>query len=196
MAKKFVTKSIKLDPTINLSSFSIKLTQQLRQMYSQDSLNLIGGFQDNANNLHLLMFKLDKQPTAPIKIFAETFSPTDNNVETQRQEIETLINKAHLDNQGILRCSISVGPVNQRSHVFVFEEMDGDRLYLIMKFQPQLQSKLLLQKQAGAGQTQVNFDEMLTKLINSQEHRVSRTNVLTSLVVNQDFESSFVVTAT
>lgn len=73
--------------------------------------------------------------------------------------------------------------------------MDGDRLYLIMRFQQQLQSKLLTQAQAK-GQGEFNFDEMMTKLINAQEHKVGRNNVLTSLVINNDFDSSFVVTAT
>ena len=54
--------------------------------------------------------------------------------EDQRSEIENLINSAHLDNQGILRCSIAVGDSSNRAHLFVFEVLDGDRLYMIMRF--------------------------------------------------------------
>ena len=42
----------------------------------------------------------------------------------------------------------------------------------------------------------VEFDELLTKEINAQEHKVARNNALNSIVVNEDFESSFIVTAT
>jgi len=52
----------------------------------------------------------------------------------QREEVENLINQAHLDNNGHLRCSIAIGEANNRSHFFVFEEMDGDRIYMIMRF--------------------------------------------------------------
>lgn len=85
---------------------------------------------------------------------------------------------------------------NQRSHIFVFEEMEGNRLYFIMKFQKELQAKLTMQAKPSSNQGDFNFDEMMTKLINAQEHKVGRNNVLTSLVINHDFDSSFVVTAT
>ena len=39
------------------------------------------------------------------------------------------------------------------------------------------------------------FDEQLTKWINVQEHKLGNTNCLASLVVNNDFSGSYIVTA-
>lgn len=66
---------------------------------------------------------------------------------------------------------------------------------MIMRFQEQLQNELDFQK-ASKSTGGVNFDELLTKMINAQEHKVGKNNVLTSLVINSDFESSFIITAT
>jgi len=68
LAKKFVTKKIKLDAKLNVGTFAIKLTQQLRLFYQQEGLNVIGGFQDSANQLNLLFFKLDRLPTTTLPI--------------------------------------------------------------------------------------------------------------------------------
>ena len=144
LAKKFVTKQIPLDAKINASSFSIKLTQQLREFYSKEGLSLIGGFSDSNNKLNLLFFKLDggaQQRQVP-NIFADTWCPGGEPAsEQQRQEIDVKINEVHMTSQGILRCVISLGSTpNKQDHIFVFHEEDGDRMYMIMRFQQQLQS--------------------------------------------------------
>ena len=107
-----------------------------------------------------------------------------------------------MDNQGILRCAVAIGQAKNRAHFFVFQVYEGDRLYMIMRFKDQLQTQLDLYKQKSAKQQtasasmMVEFDELLTKEINAQEHKVARNNALNSIVVNEDFESSFIVTAT
>ena len=46
-----------------------------------------------------------------------------------------------MESQGILRCVISLGSTpNKQDHIFVYHEEDGDRMYMIMRFQQQLQS--------------------------------------------------------
>ena len=68
-------------------------------------------------------------------------------------------------------------------------------MYMIMRFQDQLQHELV-QSKASKGQTTVNFDEILTRLINAQEHKVSKNNALSALAINSDFETSFILTTT
>lgn len=118
----------------------------------------------------MLFFKLDRQPARPIELFAEAYTPGKNtSAEQQRLAVESLINQAHLETQGILRCSIAIGKGANRTHLFIFEVMDGDKLYMIMRFQEQLQNQLDITKmgaKSSAGQD-VNFDELMTKLINA-----------------------------
>ena len=45
-------------------------------------------------------------------------------------------------------------------------------------------------------QKELNFDELLTKMINAKEHTMGSTNALTSLFVNHDFDTSFMITST
>ena len=60
---------------------------------------MIGGFQDSTNSLNLLFFKLDRVPTTTLPILTEVFEAGSGvSVEEQRKDIETLINKTHLDN--------------------------------------------------------------------------------------------------
>ena len=72
-------------------------------------------------------------------------------------------------------------------------------MYMIMRFNDQLQSLLDVQTMGAKTSTReanpVNFDEMLTRQINAQEHKVSKNNVLTSIIINSNFESSFIVTS-
>ena len=84
--------------------------------------------------------------------------------------------------------------------MFIFEEMEGvDRLYMVMRFQEQLQQQLkiatMLANEPDREQ-KVSFDELLTKMINAKEHTMGSTNALTSLFVNHDFDTSFMITST
>ena len=120
LAKKFVTKTIKLDASYE-GTHHIKLAQQFKELYASENLNLIGGFQDAQNNLNLLFFKLDRKPTVPLELFIETYAPpVTKPMDEQREDIEEIINQAHLDNQGILRCSLAVGTGASAKHLFVF----------------------------------------------------------------------------
>ena len=52
-----------------------------------------------------------------------------------------------MSSQGILRCVISLSSnPSQYQHVFVYHEEDGDRMYMIMRFQQQLQASLIMDK--------------------------------------------------
>ena len=103
----------------------------------------MGGFVDQANKLQLLFFKLDASSgfarSAP-NIFTDSWSPAaDASSEQQRQDIDEKINGVHMTSQGILRCVISLGSnPSQTQHVFVYHEEEGDRMYMVMRFQPQL----------------------------------------------------------
>ena len=104
---------------------------------------------------------------------------------------------AHMTSQGILRCVITLGNTpNNQQHLFIFHEEDGDRMYMIMRFQQQLQGTLILHKQAAKlkqALPEVNFDEMMTTLVNAQEHKLGNKNSLCSLVVGHDFDSSYLI---
>lgn len=110
---------------------------------------MLGGFVDKANKLQLLFFKLDANSAiskrAPT-VFTDTWVPApDGQSENLRQEVDEKINGIHMQSQGILRCVISL-PTNpgHYQHVFVYNEEDGDRMYMIMRFQQQLQASLLM----------------------------------------------------
>ena len=67
-------------------------------------------------------------------------------------------------------------------------------MYMIMRFQQQLQSQLILQKQAAKlkqALPEVNYDEMMTILVNAQEHKLGNKNALCSLIIGHDFDSSY-----
>ena len=71
---------------------------------------------------------------------------------------------------------------------------------MIMRFADNLQQQLNIQSMGARTSARqdrnVNFDEILTRQINAQEHKVGKNNALTDLVINRDFDSSFIVTAT
>jgi len=93
LAKKFVTKTVKLDASFTPGSFHIKITKMLREYNSSENLNLVGGFQDNKNQLQLLFYKTDRPETTPIEIFTENYQPgPDVSPDDKRLEIEGLIN--------------------------------------------------------------------------------------------------------
>ena len=83
--------------------------------------------------------------------------------------------------------------------MFVFQVFDGDRLYMIMRFQEQMQTQLNMHRAqsstGGQNPPNINFDDLMTRQINAQEHKVGKNNALISLVINTDFDSSFIVTA-
>lgn len=63
-------------------------------------------------------------------------------IDQLHDDVEALVNTVHLDSNGILRCAITVGHQANRVHLFVFEQYEGDRLYMIMKFKEGLQEML------------------------------------------------------
>lgn len=77
LSKKFVTKTIKLGADFTPGTFHMKFSQMLQTYNREESLNLIGGFQDNKKQLKLLFFKTDARPTADEiernEIFVENF---------------------------------------------------------------------------------------------------------------------------
>lgn len=206
LSKKFVTKAEKIDAGASAMALKVKLTKQLVDYYKKEGLCLIGGFQDSKNQLQLLFYKLDNKPTSGGEIFAEVLEPTPGqSPEQQRESIESLVNQAHLDTEGILRCVVSIGQPNRRSHMFIFSvEPEEDHLYMIMKFPESLQDKLAVSqakakptsgKPATAGsKPSESFDELTTRWINAQEHKIGKSNAVNSLVINDDFATSCIVT--
>lgn len=54
-------------------------------------------------------------------MFTEVFQPgLTVSPEDQRSEIENIVNSAHLELNGVLRCSIALGDSSNRTHLFVF----------------------------------------------------------------------------
>ena len=66
-----------------------------------------------------------------IEIFIEEYVTNRSN--PGEKDIEALVNAAHLDTNGILRCCISLGN-DPRTHLFVFQVLPGDKIYMILKF--------------------------------------------------------------
>ena len=80
--------------------------------------------------------------------------------------------------------------------MFVYHESEGDRMYMVLTFQQQLQSQFILQKQAAKlkqALPEVNFDELMTILVNAQEHKMGNKSALCSFVIGHDFDSSYIV---
>lgn len=93
LVPKFVTKTITLPPnTLGEDALRI-ISQDLINFHDKESMNLIGGFQDKAGNMQLLMYKQDVPPENGIDLVCELFEYQENlDEENQRTEIETLIN--------------------------------------------------------------------------------------------------------
>ena len=74
-----------------------------------------------------------------------------------------------------------------------------DRIYMIMNFPNELQDALKKDKSKAKTDTskasKESFDEMMTRWINVQEHKISKNNTLVSLVINSDFATSCIITA-
>lgn len=109
----------------------MQLDRDLKQWYLKENLNLIGGFQDNQQQLQLFFFKQDVKQSVEIEIFIEEYVTNRSN--PGEKDIEALVNAAHLDTNGILRCCISLGN-DPRTHLFVFQVLPGDKIYMILKF--------------------------------------------------------------
>lgn len=97
--------------------------------------------------MQLFFFKQDQTPTVEIDIFIEEY-PTKKG-DTGDKDIEALVNAAHLDTDGILRCCISLG-ADPRTHLFVFQVLQGDKIYMILKFPETLQATLNEYKKKAA----------------------------------------------
>ena len=53
----------------------------------------------------------------------------------KQQQVEELVNQAHLQTNGVLRCCLSLKEGSEYNHVFVFIVMqDVDKLYMILRF--------------------------------------------------------------
>jgi len=74
-------------------------------------------------------------------------------------------------------------------------------MYMIKSFEEAHQAKLNMfnmERQAAKAKAvttagEPGFDEILTKWINAMEIRVSNNNVLTTFVINKDFDSSMII---
>lgn len=149
----------------------------------------------------MLMFKEDVKQLETIEIVSEIVEVDANaSVEQHRLDVETTINQAHLYQNGVLRCCLSLANGASYTHVFVFQvDLDVDRMYMILKFPDQFQESLETEKGKTPGDTskaaRSTYDETITKWINVQEHKISKNNTLAGLVINSDFATSCIVTA-
>ena len=62
-------------------------------------------------------------------------------VKANEDQMECDVNSTHLSTNGHLRCCISLG-ADPRTHLFVFTVMQGDKVYMLIKFPGELQTAL------------------------------------------------------
>ena len=78
-------------------------------------------------------------------------------------------------------------------HILVFTIMDGNKDYTVKNFPDYLQD--MLEEDLDAhNKTQLNYDEEISSALNSLERAIPGA-ALASLMVNQDFDSSYVIFA-
>lgn len=68
---------------------------------------------------------------------------------------------------------------------------------MIMNFPSDFQKALEAEKKKSKtdAKSKETFDELMTKWINVQEHKISKNNNLVSLVINSNFATSCIITS-
>ena len=105
--------------------------------------------------------------------------------------IGKLLNEEHMNMNAILRCAITIRQEDENRHLFVFYQMPGSLIYMSLQFSDTLQEDLEKKNSAtGALASVDNFDLMITRWINNQEEKLSKSTTLAGLVIGAVVEES------
>jgi hypothetical protein len=76
-------------------------------------------------------------------------------------------------------------------HFFIFQERTGDAIYMVQPFDEKLQRKL----EGKDAENTSTFDEAITKDLHISENRFGSANCLINILVNKDFKTSLIISA-
>ena len=111
-------------------------------------------------------------------------------------QIDENVNDVHMNQNGLLRSALTVkvpGSDNH-SHMLVYIVAAGDKLYTVSNFPEYLQEQL--EEDIDERRlTDLNYDEDITHALNSLEKVQANGTALVGMMINSDFDSSYVITA-
>ena len=143
LCRKIVVKQIKINMKAgDFDKISDTISQQLLKLHQTQNLNLIGGFQSSNTTVEALFYKEDKAPAKALVLKMQNLWCAQwGSSPEQVTQINEQIQNIHLDDEGVLRCIISLSQAGseQKYHILVFAVTEGDKDYTVMNFPEYLQ---------------------------------------------------------
>ena len=146
--------------------------------------------------MEALFFKEDRAPAKTLQLRMQNLTcPHWGSSDEQVNQVNQIIQNVHMDYDGVLRCILSLQKAGeeQKYHILVFVIADGNKDYTVMNFPEYLQDQLEYDLDE-LKKTQLNYDEEISRALNSSEKLIPGA-ALASLMVNQEFDSSFIIFA-
>ena len=145
------------------------IASSLMDLAKNENLKIIGGFQTSDATFDCLFYKEDAQvsPSFLLRMHTLTCEQWGDSWEAKAQ-IEDQIQNIHLEENGILRCALSlVQPGSQnKCQLLVFEIVEGDRLYTVANWPEYLQEQLEIDLDHKNLQV-LNYDQEITMALNA-----------------------------
>ena len=82
----------------------------------------------------------------------------------------------------------------KKCHTLIFSVTEGDKMYHVMNFHEYLQEKLEIDLD-DKNLTKLNYDDEISRSLNACERTIPGSALVT-LMVNEDFHSSYIIFAT
>ena len=143
VCRKIVVRQLKINTAMgNFDQISNQLSQDLVHLNQTQRLNIIGGFQSSPTTVEALFYQTDRAPTTELQLkMLNLHCPQWGSSEEQVKQVTDQIQNVHIDDDGILRCILSLerARTEQKYHILVFAIADGNKDYSVQNFPEYLQ---------------------------------------------------------
>ncbi|CDW90344.1 UNKNOWN [Stylonychia lemnae] len=204
LARSFITRDMQF-LTSEPEKQRDQLLNDLRNMYNQEGLMIVGGVQDPGmvNNLKMLFYKTqnfkntDQSTYQSYDIKIHVYPDT-----TTQQEFQIIVNQAQVESNSQLRSVISYEDAKKgRSHFLIFQEYQADLIYLITdypdylheEYQQVLRDAILGAKTPNDLVLKQQYSEKMSTYMNVQEKRSG--NRVVECITNNSLADSFIIYA-
>lgn len=150
--------------------------------------------------MQLLFYKMDRLLNQPANVDDSLYELTIQHMtEEQCKKIDEQLNEQQMLNNHVLRSVLTFEDANVKNHFLFYQKFEGDKIYLVYQT-PQFLSEYLAQFQSIKNQKTPGVDEQKQKeeLVekfsdNLSKQEQSLSNVVCSIIVNNDFSDSPVI---
>ena len=110
LCRKIVVRQLRINTALgDFDQISNKLSQDLVHLNQTQRLNIIGGFQSSPTTVEALFYQTDRAPTIALQLkMLNLHCPQWGSSEEQVKQVTDQIQNVHIDDDGILRCILSL----------------------------------------------------------------------------------------